>query len=42
MVPIGCPIELISDQGGNFINKLIKVLTLHYVVVHKKSMMYYP
>ena len=33
----GCPIELVSDQGGHFINRLIRDLTSHYTVVHKKS-----
>ena len=38
----GCPIELISDQGGHFLNAVIDGLTHHYAVVHKKSMPYYP
>ena len=38
----GCSIELISDQGGHFLNNIIRQLTLHYAVVHKKSMPYYP
>ena len=33
----GCPIELISDQGGHFLNVVIAGLTQHYAVVHKKS-----
>ena len=33
----GCPIELISDQGGHFLNAVISGLTQHYTVVHKKS-----
>ena len=33
----GCPIELISDQGGDFLNAVISVLTQHYAVIHKKS-----
>ena len=37
----GCPIELISDQGGHFLNHIIRELTMHYVVVHKKSTPYY-
>ena len=36
------PIELISDQGGHFLNRLIRELTTHYAVVHKKSTSYYP
>ena len=38
----GCPIKLVSDQGGHFLNHLIRELTTHYVVVHKKSTSYYP
>ena len=38
----GCPIELVSDQGTHFINKLIHELTTYYAAVHKKSMPYYP
>ena len=38
----GCPIELVSDQGGNFIIHIIRELTMHYAVVHKKSTPYYP
>ena len=37
-----CPIELISDQGGHFFNKVIEGLTQHYAVIHKKSTAYYP
>ena len=38
----GCPIELVSDQGGGFFNQIIRELTSHYAVVHKKSTPYYP
>ena len=38
----GCPIELVRDHGGHFINRLIHNLTSHYTVVHKKSTPYYP
>ena len=38
----GCPIELVSNQGGYFLNRLIRDLTPHYTIVHKKSTLYYP
>ena len=38
----GCPIELISDQGGHFLNAVVEGITHHYTVVHKKSTPYYP
>ena len=38
----GCPIELVSDQGTHFINKLVHELSTYYAVVHKKSTPYYP
>ena len=37
-----CLIELVSDQRGHFINHIIRELTMHYVMVHKKSTPYYP
>jgi hypothetical protein len=38
----GCPIELISDQGGHFLGQVIESLTTFYAVVHKRSTPYYP
>ena len=38
----GCRIELVSDQGTYFINKIVHELSTYYVVVHKKSTPYYP
>ena len=38
----GCPIELVSDQGTHFINKIVHELSTYYAVVHKKSTPYYP
>ena len=38
----GCPIELVSDQGTHFINKIIHELSTYYAVVHKKRTPYYP
>ena len=38
----GCPIELINNQGGHFLNAVIAGLTQHYAIVHQKSTPYYP
>ena len=38
----GCSIELVSDQGKHFINKIVHELSTYYVVVHKKNTPYYP
>ena len=38
----GCPIELVSAQGTHFINRIVHELSNYYVVVHKKSTLYYP
>jgi transposase InsO family protein len=37
-----CPIELVSDQGAHFVNDVIRGLTEHYAVVHRRSTVYYP
>ena len=37
----GCPIELVSDQGTHFINKVIYELTNHHATVHKKNTPHY-
>ena len=34
MTRFGCPIELISDQGGHFLNKVIKKLTSLHLIIH--------
>ena len=39
---LGCPVKLISDQGGHIIDKVVHRLIEHYAVVHKKSTPYYP
>ena len=36
----GCPIELISDQGGHFLIQVVESHTSFYVVVHKRSTPY--
>ena len=33
----GCPIELVSDQGTHFLNKVVKELVDKYMIIHKKS-----
>ena len=38
----GCPIELVSDQGTHFINKIVHELSTYDAIVHKKSTPYYP
>ena len=38
----GCPIKLISDQGGHFLGQVMESLTTFYVVVHKRNTPYYP
>lgn len=38
----GCPIELVSDQGVHFLNRVIKLLTETHMISHKKSSTYYP
>ena len=37
-----CPIELVSDQGTHFVNQIVHELSNYYVVMHKRSMRYYP
>ena len=38
----GCPIELISNQGGHFLGQVVESLTTFYAVVHKRNTPYYP
>lgn len=42
MTRFGCPIELVSDQGVHFLNKVIKILTETHMISHKMSSVYYP
>ena len=37
-----CPMEIVSDQGVHFINKVIKLLFSMHTISHKKSYVYYP
>ena len=38
----GLSIEIVSDQGLHFINETIEYLLEEFMVVHKKSVPYYP
>ena len=42
MTRFGCPIELVSDQGVHFLNKVIKILTKTHMISHKMSSIYHP
>ena len=37
-----CPIELVSDRGGHFLNKVMDKLLRFFLVAHKKLTPYYP
>ena len=37
----GCPIKLVSDEGGHFLGQVVESLTTFYAVVHKRSTLYY-
>jgi hypothetical protein len=36
------PIELVSDQVAHFVDEVVRGLTQHYIVVHRRSTVYYP
>jgi hypothetical protein len=40
----GCPTHFINDQGSHFINKIIEVLIMKFMIVHhhKSTTYYYP
>jgi hypothetical protein len=38
----GCPIHLRNDQGSQFINRNIEILTHEFMITHHKSTTYYP
>ena len=35
-----CSMELVSNQGSHFINKVVQSLTLTHVIIHRKSIVY--
>ena len=35
----GCPIELISDQGGHFLGQVVESITSFYAVVHTNAVL---
>ena len=38
----GLPIEIVSDQGVHFVNKVIGFLLNEFMVIHRKSAPYHP
>ena len=38
----GCPVELVTDQGGHFLNEVLRELVTRHLIIHKKSTVYYP
>ncbi|OAE27858.1 hypothetical protein AXG93_3459s1010 [Marchantia polymorpha subsp. ruderalis] len=38
----GCPLELVSDRGTHFLNKVIEDLTNHFQIKHRKTTPYNP
>ena len=34
--------NLVSDQGTHFLNEVIHILTHRHMIIHKKSIVYYP
>ena len=39
---MGCPLELVSDQGTHFINELLEALTKTFHIKHRRATTYYP
>jgi hypothetical protein len=37
IIRFGCPLELINDQGGQFINETIEMLITKFMINHKKD-----
>ena len=41
-VRFGLPIEIVSNQGTHFINKVVQVLLKDFLVTHRRSAPYHP
>lgn len=37
----GCPLTLISDQGTHFVNKMIQVLLMKFLIDHRRTTAYH-
>jgi hypothetical protein len=38
----GCPTHLVNDQGSHFINEIMEILTVEFMITHQfKSTLYY-
>ena len=42
MTRFGCPVELVNDQGGHFLNHVIEGLAKTCMIMHKSSSTYHP
>ncbi len=42
LIRFGCPLTIITNQGVNFINDIIKYLTRQFLFKHFSSTTYYP
>ena len=41
-VQFGLPIEIVSDQGTHFVNKVVQVLLKEFLVTYQRSAPYHP
>jgi transposase InsO family protein len=42
MCRYGCPLEIVTDQGGHFVNDVLKELLQRMSVKHRRASPYYP